>query len=235
MRHARREIPKKHAQRRSAPCPPTFAPAPFRRALLTWWKRHQRAFPWRETRDPFAVLVAEVLLHRTRALQVVPLYRALLDRAPSVRALAEMPLSELEALLRPAGLVWRVRLLHEMATALLDRFGDSVPHDRAALESLPGVGHYIASAVRVLAFGEPDVLQDANTVRIAGRVFGVPITDASRRSRKVRALLERIQHPQRSPDLQLALLDLGAIVCQAGRPRCEVCPVRRWCVVGSRA
>jgi len=153
----------------------------LRSDLLRWWCHAKRHFPWRETRDAYRVLVAEVLLHRTRAGQVVPLYQLFLERFPNIQALAKSTPDELLRLFRSAGLRWRWKLLHAMAVDMEARFNGQIPDDFVQLTSLPGVSHYIASAERCFAFGHPEAIMDTNTVRVTGRLFGLAITDSSRR------------------------------------------------------
>jgi len=108
----------------------------LRKDLLEWWSFVQRKFPWRQTRDPYSVLIAEILLHRTRADQVAQLYQVLLERFPSVQALANSTPDELRELLYSAGLHWRWALLHAMAIDLASRFHGRIPQRREDLTIL---------------------------------------------------------------------------------------------------
>ena len=207
---------------------------PFREALLSWWGSHHRAFPWRSTRDPYKVLIAEVLLHRTRARQVVPLYRSFVAAFRSVRELAEGDGRWIARSLRSAGLHWRVKLLQRMARDIWTKYGGRIPKDRTELEALPGVGPYIAGAVRCFAFGEADELIDTNTVRIASRLFGVTANDSSRRTRLFRELTQYLLDRKHPRQFNLALLDLGALICLPRNPSCHSCPVVAYCTYGRR-
>ena len=119
----------------------------FRRSLIQWGRLYGRSYPWRQTQDPYRVLVSEILLHRTRADQVLPLYENLVVRYPSASALASASETELQTLLYSGGLRWRVGLMRNMAAEVVERHGGIVPQTSAELLSLPGVGQYIASAV----------------------------------------------------------------------------------------
>ena len=204
----------------------------FRKDLLAWWEENKRPYPWRETRDPYQILVAEVLLHRTRADHVVSVYHQFLDTYPSVSELAKASVDELGDLIQPLGLHWRVELLFNMAQELHARFDDQIPTEREDFESLPGVSHYISTAVRCFAYGYPDALLDTNTVRICGRILDIPVTDGSRRSKKFRNLLENLVDPDRPGDFNFALLDHGALICRSRTPLCKECPVRKHCYYG---
>ncbi len=201
-----------------------------RGSLLKWWNSvGQRHFPWRETQDPFIVLVAEILLHRTRADQVVSLYRIFLEKYPDMCSVAKSSPDELERLLRSAGLHWRWRLFHSMAVDIETRSNGQIPRRFEDLTSLPGVSHYIASAVRCFAFGYPDVLLDTNTVRVAGRVFGLPVTDSSRRSGLFRKVLEKLLYVEYPREFNFALIDFAAAICKPKTPLHDICPIHDYC------
>lgn len=204
----------------------------IRGQILAWSKNNYRSFPWRETRDPYRILVAEVLLHRTRAEQVVTYYENLIERYPDPASLARASVEALERLLYPLGLRWRVRLLYQMAQEIVRRHGGCIPEDRDALRGLPGVSDYIAGAVRCLAFGFPEPVLDTNIVRVLGRLFGLRVTDNSRRSRLFRELMRHLIEPGQPRQLLLGVLDLAALICRSARPRCGHCPVQRLCEHG---
>ena len=214
----------------------TAAPDPelFRASLLQWWEENRRAYPWRLTRDPYRILIAEALLHRTRADQVVGIYKHFLERFPDVHTLARADREELHTIVYSAGLRWRIDLLLETAREIERRFDGVIPEGREELESLPGVGPYIAAAIRCFAYGSADAIMDTNTVRIASRVFDFPMTDGSRRSPRVRQLLELLVDPSHPREFNLALLDLGALVCRPREPLCGECPVQMLCATGRR-
>jgi A/G-specific adenine glycosylase len=204
----------------------------FSYRLLVWWETNQRDYPWRSTRDPYRIIIAEFLLHRTRADQVVPLYNRLISTYPDIPSLANASRVDLHEMLFSAGLRWRIDLLLETARDIESQFAGKVPVERKELESLPGVGPYIAAAVRTFAHGIPDTILDTNTVRIAARVFDFPLTDSSRRSRSVIALMDSLLDRIRPREFNLALLDLGALVCRPKQPLCAQCPVQPLCAYG---
>jgi A/G-specific adenine glycosylase len=208
--------------------------AAFRERLISWWLAHGRDFPWRHTRDPYRVLVAEVLLHRTKASQVVPLYLEFTRRFRSWEDVTRASLPPLRRLLQPLGLNWRIDELYHMAKEIVKQFGGRTPRATDELESLPGVGHYKAAAVRCFAYGESEVLLDTNTVRVLSRVRGLKRTDASRRSRLYREEMARLLDPMHPREFNLALLDLAALVCLPSDPDCPICPVLDHCIYGRR-
>ena len=204
----------------------------FRQKLLNWWEKNKRDFPWRKTRNPYHILVSEMLLHRTRADQVVPIYVIFLKKFPTIKDLASAPMEEVEKILFPLGLHWRAKNLHKTANSIVKNHDGRIPSEREELEALPGVSQYIASAVRCFAFGYPEVLLDTNTVRIVGRIFGLKITDGSRRSKHFRNILQHLIDRSRPREFNYALLDLGALVCKAQKPLCNICPISDMCRYG---
>lgn len=202
----------------------------MREMLIEWGKAHFRKFPWRLATDPYRILVSEFLLHRTRAEQVTPIYEELVQKYPDVRHLAEAEFSDVEKILKPAGLRWRVRNLYLTAQELVRRYGGTVPDRKEDLLSLPGISNYIAGAILCFAYGKPEPLLDTNTVRILGRLSGIPVTDSSRRSRKFERLMMRFLDKNRPKEFNYALLDLGALVClKRSPPRCKECPLNECC------
>jgi A/G-specific adenine glycosylase len=205
----------------------------FRSSLVSWGRENFRRLPWRETRDLYEILVAEVMLHRTKAPQVLPVYRHFLQRYPTVEKLAGATRDDLHAALYSLGLRQRVDMFHDMAVEIMERFDGQVPAERGALLSLPGVSDYIAGAVRCFSLNEPEPLIDTNTVRVIGRVFGLKITDSSRRNRLFKDLITALVDPDEPRAYNYALLDLANLVCTKVRPpRCNECPVRRYCLYG---
>lgn len=206
-------------------------PEKLRENLLAWGRRNFRRFPWRESRDPYHILVAEVLLHRTRAEQVVTTYTQLIAEYPDILTLASANPQDLIVLLYPLGLHWRSRLLHQMAGRIVTDFGGKIPAGAGELRSLPGVSRYIASAVRCFAFGFPEPLLDTNTVRVIGRILGIRTNDSTRRSNTFRNMVAHLVDREHPREFNFALLDLAAQLCTArGIPACNRCPLQEWCV-----
>jgi DNA (cytosine-5)-methyltransferase 1 len=204
----------------------------LRGLLLSWHTENYRRYPWRDSRrDPWHVLMAEMCLHRTRADQVVPVYEALLRIAPDPTAMVEHA-EQARVAMRSLGLRWRAENIIRVAEALLELFAGQVPNNDFELRMLPGVGDYVAQAVLCFAFGRRAVLMDTNTMRIVGRLYG------HEQSRRWQLRLDLHQLAGASgPDAEFnyALLDLGALVCRAAAPRCQICPLREHCVTGSGA
>lgn len=201
--------------------------------LLQWGQENFREFPWRLTRDPYKILMSEVMLHRTQAIQVVPVYEQFVRQYPSVTTLANASKVELQKVLYSLGLRWRTDLIYQMADRLVKQFEGHIPAERVDLLSLPGVSDYITGAVRCFAWNLPEPLADTNTIRIVGRLFGLPVKDSSRRSRVFQGLLTSLIHTNEPRRYNYALLDLADKICRKKQPPdCIHCPLQKMCQTG---
>jgi A/G-specific adenine glycosylase len=198
----------------------------LRRSLRRWYDRKGRDLPWRHTRDPYAVLVSEVMLQQTQVSRVVPAYRGFLRRFPTLRALARAPLADALRAWSGLGYNRRARDLHRIARAV----PRGLPADRAGLDALPGVGAYTAGAVACFAHGERVAFADTNIRRVLGRIaLGRVATE-----REATAIDDELM-PRDAAPWHHALMDLGATVCLSRTPRCEACPVAGVCRGRGRA
>jgi A/G-specific adenine glycosylase len=202
------------------PLPGGIGPV-LRDALLEWFARNGRDFPWRHTQDPYRVLVAELLLQRTRAEAVARVFPNFVDRFPNPASLAAAAPWEVATTVRVLGLTYRVHRLIAMAREIVGRGG--VPSTFEELLDLPGVGVYVANAVLCFAFGVPRPLVDANVMRVLNRLSGI-VSE----SRAWESLIPLLQ-PTTAGHLNYALIDLAAEVCVEPNPRCHVCPVQGLC------
>ncbi len=207
----------------------------FRESVAAWAALNRRAFPWHDTTDPFLILVSEIMLRRTRADQVRSVFVRFREKFPDAASLMAAGEEDVRDLLRPLGLDWRVPAFRRVARAVLERHQGVVPRNEADLRQLPGVGDYVASAVRAFAFREPSVLVDTNTVRVAARYFGFSYTAESRRNPAVRSQVGRLFDRARPAESAREVLDLAALVCRARAPLCGQCPVRESCHYASTA
>lgn len=197
-----------------------------------FYKNHGRDFPWRHKgTKPYGILVAEMLLRQTRAIQVAAVWPTLIERFPVPAELAGAGPGALYELLSPLGLGrQRVAALQEMSTALVQRHRGSVPRSIEALANLPHVGLYAAHATACFAFGKRVPLVDVNVLRVLSRLFGMTFKPDDRRSPEAWELAEKII-PSKGPprDHNFGLLDFAALICTPGRPLCRECPLNRRC------
>lgn len=199
----------------------------FRRRLLAWYRRNGRDLPWRRTRDPYRVLVSEVMLQQTQVSRVIPKYREWLRRYPSLGALAAASAGEVREAWYPLGYNIRPLRLRSIARAVVRRHGGRLPRSRDGLLALKGIGAYTAGAVLSFAFGRDAAILDTNVRRVLRRVWVGE--DREVRDRALWDLAGRLLPRGRAYDFNQALMDLGATVCTARRPRCAACPLARMC------
>ncbi len=202
----------------------------FRRRLLTWYDRNGRDLPWRYATDPYHILVSEIMLQQTQVDRVLPKYHEWLGRFPSLAELAARPVEEAVETWYPLGYNIRPRRLHSIAREAVARYGGTLPSDEATLLSFKGIGRYTAGAIRSFAFGERSAILDTNVARVLFRVF---VGTGDPKSHAARAHLWKIAHavlPRRRVfDFNQALMDFGALVCPARKPRCSDCPMAQGC------
>jgi A/G-specific adenine glycosylase len=187
-------------------------------ALLDWYPRVKRALPWRATRDPYALLVSEVMLQQTQAARVVPYYEAFLARFPDAATLAAAPPRDVLAAWSGLGYNRRALALRAAAQVVAER---GWPED---LTELPGVGPYTAAAVGSFAWDRQEAAIDTNVRRVFARFDGVERGPAALAARARAAM-----PPGRAAPFNQAMMELGATVCRPRAPRCDACPVRRGC------
>jgi A/G-specific adenine glycosylase len=198
--------------------------------VLAWYRRHGRDLPWRRTRDPYRILVSEIMLQQTQVDRVLPKYEEWLTKYPTLGALADAPDAEVAETWRPLGYNVRPRRLQAIAREAVARYGGTVPSDEATLLSFEGIGDYTAGAVLSFAFGRRAAILDTNVARVLFRVF-VGRGDAKSHAMKNRLWeISRTVLPRRQVfDFNQALMDLGATVCVARNPKCLLCPLNKMC------
>jgi A/G-specific adenine glycosylase len=195
----------------------------FRSNLLRWFGKEQRALPWRETKDPYRILVSEIMLQQTRVAVVEDRYKKFLKQFPTAKQLARAQEQTVLAAWSGLGYYRRARNLRAAAKKIVSNGG--FPQSAATLQELPGVGRYTAAAVASIAFGEPVAVVDGNVKRVLRRIAGRNLPDEAC-WRAAEQLLAR----NRPSDFNQAMMELGALVCLPGVPLCGRCPVARQCI-----
>ncbi len=206
--------------------------AAVQQALAAWFAVEGRDLPWRRTRDPWAVLVAEVMLQQIQVARAIPFWETFLRRFPTPVSLADAPLAEAIRVWGDLGRYRRVVNLHRTARVLVEQHDGQVPSDPAVLVGLPGVGAYTAGAVACFAFERDEAFLDTNIRRAIGRVF-VGAEAGERIGGAAGKHVERIARDAVPPGggwvWNQALMDLGATICTARQPACDRCPVAGSC------
>lgn len=206
----------------------------FRSKVLEWaTPDNLRDFPWRRSKEPFKLLISELMLRRTQARQVTAVYTEFFCRWPDLTSFVTATDEALLQVLRPLGLAWRVQNILEVRRAL--RNMREVPSDYSGLLSLPGVGDYVASAVLCFSYKEIRPLIDTNTVRLIGRYFGMTTHPGTRRLKSFRNLASKLVPGDvaNAARYHYGLLDLAATVCRPVRPQCPRCALKAHCLTGN--
>ncbi len=197
--------------------------------LLTWGSHHYRELPWRRGRTPYRILLAEVVLRRTTATAASKVYGQLLYDYPDIDSLSRAAEDDLRSALSAVGYQnQRAQILKAIAVFILGEFHGEIPDNTQDLLRIPNVGPYTAAAVLSLGYGIPAAMVDSNVLRIVGRVFVHSLSNKPR-FKEVEGICETLLPKDRHESFNLALLDLGGIVCKYDRPRHEVCPISSVC------
>jgi A/G-specific adenine glycosylase len=198
--------------------------------LQAWHEKNYRPYSFRNGKDPYKVLIAEILLRQTTARQVNSVYPRFVRMYPNVHALANANSNELRALIRPLGLRSRASNLLELAKIIEESCDGKIPNYLERLIPLPGVGEYVANSVLVRAHGQRRPLVDSNVRRVLGRVFSGLRKIESNSAEADFMKLARYVRPER---LNYAIIDLAHSVCTYSKPRCRICPIRKQCQYAS--
>lgn len=205
--------------------------AKFRVQLLRWFEKNQRNFPWRKSStNNYQAIIAEVLLQRTRAETVASFFPNFIQEFSSWNRLEAASVARLQTYLQPIGL-WRRRAvsIRLLACEMVKRNG-RFPRNRAEIEALPGIGQYIANAVLLFCFGEPQPLLDVNMARVLERVFGQRKLSDIRYDPYLQELAKKVVRCRASAKVSWAILDLAATTCLIKNPRCFNCPLAFICL-----
>lgn len=196
----------------------------FMKALLDWYEKDGRHdLPWRASRDPYNILVSELMLQQTQVSRVVPKYLAFLERFPTLQELAKARQADVLSLWQGLGYNSRAVRLLKLAQSV-----DTLPQTAEELERLPGIGPYTAGAILIFSREVPALSVDVNVERVLKRLFSARNARPTRR--QVHELAQRLIAEQESPhEWQSALMDFGSLVCTARNPRCAQCPLRQGC------
>ncbi|MEV2910847.1 hypothetical protein ABNF65_20095 [Paenibacillus larvae] len=205
----------------------------FWKEILIWYRENGRHhLPWRNTKDPYHILLAEFLLQQTHVRKVEEVYKQLLLNYPDINELAEANILTLEAIIAPIGLKYRAARLIKTAEIIRSQHNHKVPNDYNELRELPGIGDYIANAVLCYAFDQPVVPIDTNVIRLFIRYFGY--TSEHSRPRMDKKLASKIRSHfkgmKSTREANLAVLDFAGLICIAKNPHSIECPLSRYCL-----
>lgn len=203
----------------------------IKRKLLAWFAQNQRELPWREDRDPYRILISEVMLQQTQVVTVVPYFHRFLEAFPDIQSLAQAEEQEVLRFWSGLGYYRRARFLHQAAKEIVDKHEGKFPQEPKVLQQLPGMGRYTVNAVLSQAFDHRLPILEANSQRVLCRLFGrrEDPTVEPLRSWLWTTAEEILPLRKHSGDFNQALMELGALICKPNAPQCSVCPLRMKC------
>ncbi len=205
----------------------------FQKYILRWYQKYGRDLPWRHTRDPYKILVSEIMLHQTQVDRVIPKYHEFLKMYPDFETLAVARAKDLQELWRPLGYNFRPGRLQQIAKLVVTKFNGQLPDTVEELMALPGIGRYTAGAILSFAFHKNAPILDTNVQRLIQRYFEVKGNPQRIPAKKQLWHLAEIVIPRGKAFLfNQALLDFGALVCTARNPLCQTCPLNQLCPYG---
>ncbi|MCU0287407.1 MAG: DNA glycosylase [Acidobacteria bacterium] len=197
--------------------------------VLLWFINNRRDFPWRNFSNPYLIMIAEFMLHRTRAEQVVPIYEAFIEKYPDVESLANADVEKIEKVTEHLGLHWRSAHFIKAARYVMDNYNGEFPHNRKDLLKIPGIGDYVAGAILTICYNKPEYVLDSNIARFINRYYGLNLEGEIRRKKKIVDLAKKLFDTRESGTFLFAILDLTFKVCKPRNPQCNNCPLVASC------
>jgi len=203
----------------------------FARTLLYWFRRHGRDLPWRRTRDPYKILVSEIMLQQTQVERVKEYYHRFLGRFPTVNDLASATEEGVVKAWDGLGYYNRARNLYKTAKTVVEKYNGVFPGSVEELADLPGIGRYTAGAIMSFAFLKHAPILDTNVKRVLERVFVKRVhSSPAKQERRLWKLADAIISPTTVWEINQAMMDFGATICSAKNPKCPICPMRSFCI-----
>lgn len=208
----------------------TFEKQSFREMLINWFHQNKRDLPWRKTKDPYKIWVSEIMLQQTKVETVIHYYDKFMKNYPTIFHLAESDEQDVLKDWEGLGYYSRARNLHEAVKEVVATYNGEVPNDKKKLAKLKGIGPYTQGAILSIAFDQPEPAVDGNVMRVLSRILLIEenIMEQKTRRRFEKIVRELISKEDPSAFNQ-GLMDLGALICIPRSPRCEQCPVQKFC------
>jgi len=201
----------------------------IRRKLFLWHKGNYKDFPWRHTKDPYRIMIAEFMLHRTKAGQVVPVYLEFIEKYSDIETLAKANLEDIKKVTEHLGLHWRAKHFFEAAKYIIENNNGKFPEDYGKLQEIPGVGEYIAGAILTICFNKPAPVVDSNIARFINRYFSLNLSGEIRRKKKIVELSIKLFEYENPGDLLFAIVDFTSLICKPSKPLCATCILKNKC------
>ncbi len=202
----------------------------FQELLLKWAADHLIDYPWRKNRNPYRILISEILLTRTKAPQVAPVYEKFIKTYPTLEKFLNMDLNIVETLIKSLGLSFRSQNLKEISIKIKENHQNKIPSEFKELKELKGIGDYSANAILCFGFNEKRPLLDSNYIRIYKRVFNITSkTKTAKTDKFLWTFSEDLLPDKNYVDFNYAILDLGGNICTPKKTKCNNCPIKNIC------
>ena len=201
----------------------------LRNIVISWYRHNGRYFPWRTTKDPYKVLIAEVLLRRTQADRVIKPYQGLIEQYPTPESLSKADIKEILKWFKPLGLFNRADSLIEACKQIEHNYGGNIPNELDKLLDLPCIGTYGASAILSMVFNEPVPMIDGSSGRLLRRVIGLENRGPAYSDKTLMKIAHELVPTQDPHSFNLGLLDIAYHYCKVSTPLCEKCPLNQIC------
>ncbi len=201
----------------------------FSQKLNAWYRKNARDLPWRRTKDPYKIWISEIMLQQTTVAAVIPYYEKWIKNFPTVYEAASAPLQKILRAWQGLGYYTRAKNIHKSAQIIAQEYHGKIPQDPQALRKLPGFGPYTVGAVLSIAFNERRPIIDANVRRVIMRQNATVGPAEPSQDRGILAFLDQVMPKKENNIFNQALMELGALICHNGEPRCRICPVRSTC------
>jgi len=197
--------------------------------ILIWYDKYKRDFPWRYTKDPYKVMIAEFMLHRTKADQVVPIFLNFIKKFPDVHSLAEADPEEIKRITEHLGLHWRSKQFIEASKYLIQNFEGKFPVSYNNLRKIPGIGSYTAGVILTVCFNKPAPVVDSNIGRFINRYYGLNLIGEIRRKNEITKIAGELFSCNNPGKFLFALVDFSSLVCKPQKPLCDKCRLNNSC------
>lgn len=197
--------------------------------LFLWHSTNYRSFPWRQYSDPYRIMIAEFMLHRTRAPQVAPIYQEFIKNYPDVEALANADENDIKNITEHLGLHWRSSHFIKAARYVLEYFNGNFPGVREELRKIPGVGDYVAGAILTVCFNKPEYVIDSNIARFINRFYGFNLKGEIRRKKQIIDKAKELFNIDEPGTFLFAILDFTFKICRSSSPDCLNCVLNTQC------
>ncbi len=202
--------------------------------IFTWYNKHGRDFPWRHTEDPYKIMIAEFMLHRTRAEQVVPVYLEFIKTYPDVCSLSEANPENVKKVTEHLGLHWRSRHFIGAARYIVSELNGIFPDTYEELKKIPGVGEYIAAAILTVCFNKPAPVVDSNIARFINRYWNLGLKGEIRRNKTIVEIAEKLFNNKHPGKFLFALVDFTSKICKPGNSECTQCVLSKNCISSTK-